>query len=519
MGEFLIGIKEKYPPQILKGRIDIEGNVISCFFKDMLLLDDVKGELENKNFISSDGRFYFEMLVKLRQKNISSLDEISILTSDLSEATLERYEEMGGWETIQHMIDVINMNNYETYIDLLYRENIICNMHLDGFNLLSPIDLNGKKIVPLKLLRRMTAEQVLDWYEARLSTYGTGYSSKVLEEEEIDFTDEFFEKCSTGEENGIPFASAGFDVNGDEINCFPFLSNQISGLLPGTLTMMGGYSSTGKSTWWVTVIMALLNQGRKVLIISNEEDIKKFKIKFTVWYLGKHNRYFKLTKKKLTNGNITEEDKKQLKEFQKTWRAQYKGRVKFIAIADANMGLVKKKIRENVLRHGYDTVLYDTLKIDFSTSSDTRQDLSLVQDSRTLDAIAKKYNIIMLASLQLAIHTMGKLFLDSSVLSNSKQIKEVLENLFLMRNVYEEEFNPKSKYYCRPFQLKNVNDKWIEEPFEPDTNAVWRMVFADKTRSGTNSSDTGKAYLLKFDGEHSIFRECAQCYPKHGQIV
>ncbi|MBQ4523548.1 MAG: hypothetical protein IJA10_11445 [Lachnospiraceae bacterium] len=499
----------------MKGRVETEGNVVSCFFKDMLLLDEVA--LEQKDFVTSDGLFYFSLLKQLRSKGFYSLDEVTIL-SNMSEDVIERYDACGGWETIQHQIDIINEKNFDTYIDILYRENILLHMHRDGFNLLKEIDANGKSIVPLTMFRKMSAEEVTDWYEARLSSYGTGYSSKIIEEEEIDFDDEFIENCQEGLENGVPFDIAGYDVNGEEMNCFPFLSRQVNGLLEGTLTMMGGYSSTGKSTWWVTVIMALLNYDRKILIISNEESVKKFKIKFMVWLLGKRNRYFKLTKKKMMSGDLTEEDKKQLASVQKYWRENYKGRVKFIAIADANMSTVKKKIRENVLRYGYDTVLYDTFKLDFDSAGNTRQDLSLIKDSRELDALCKKYNIIGLASLQLAINTIGKLFLDSSVLSNSKQIKEVLEGLYLMRNVYDEELDPKSKYYCKPFRLKKVNDKWIEEEYQPDRNAVWRMIFPDKTRSGANSSDTGVAYLLKFSGDHAIFREVAQCRPRHGEI-
>lgn len=500
----------------MKGRVETEGNVVSCFFKDMLLLDEVA--LEQKDFVTSDGLFYFSLLKQLRSKGFYSLDEVTIL-SNMSEDVIERYDACGGWGTIQHQIDIINEKNFDTYIDILYRENILLHMHRDGFNLLKEIDANGKSIVPLTMFRKMSAEEVTDWYEARLSSYGTGYSSKIIEEEEIDFDDEFIENCQEGLENGVPFDIAGYDINGEEMNCFPFLSRQVNGLLEGTLTMMGGYSSTGKSTWWVTVIMALLNYDRKILIISNEESVKKFKIKFMVWLLGKRNRYFKLTKKKMMSGDLTEEDKKQLASVQKYWRENYKGKVKFIAIADANMSTVKKKIRENVLRYGYDTVLYDTFKLDFDSAGNTRQDLSLVQNARDLDTIAKKYNIIMLASLQLAIHTIGKLFLDSSVLSNSKQIKESLENLFLMRNVYDEELDPKNKYYCHPYRLNKVNGKWIEEEYHPDRNAVWRMLFPDKTRSGSNSADTGCAYLLKFSGDNAIFREVCMCRPKHGQIL
>lgn len=481
----------------------------------MLLIDDTI--FEQKDFVTADGLFYFSMLNQLRNKGFYSLDEVTIL-SNLSQDAIDKYEDMGGWDSIQHQIDIINTQNFDTYIDILYRENILLHMHSDGFNLLKEIDVNGKKIIPLKLFRKMTAEEVTDWYDARISSYGTGYSSKVLEEEEIDFDDEFIESCKEGEENGVPFDIAGYDINGEEINCFPFLSRQIMGFLEGTFTMMGGFSSVGKSSWWVTVLMSLLHYDRKILIISNEESVKKFKVKFMIWLLGKRNRYFKLTKKKMTSGDINAESRDQLTQVQKFWRENYKGRVKFISINDADMRVVKKKIRENVLRYGYDCVLYDTFKIQESDFEGTRQDLSLVRDSRELDKIAKKYNIIMLASVQLAERLKGKLFLDSSVLSNSKQIKEILENLFLMRTVYDEELDEKNKFYCRPFRLKKVNDKWIEEEYAPDRNAVYRALFVEKTRNGNNSSDTGVAYLLKFDGDHCIFREVAQARFKHGEI-
>ena len=481
----------------------------------MLLLDDL--DLKKEDFITNDGRFYFGMLTQLRKKGFYSLDEVTIL-SNMNDEVIERYEARGGWESIQHQIDIINDKNFDTYIDILYRENIMLHMVDDGIDLLHAVDINGKKVVLLKLFRKMDADSVQDWWDARITSYGTGYSSKVLEEEEIDFDDEFIDNCKEGLENGVPFDIAGYDINGEEMNCFPFLSRQINGILEGTTTMMGGYSSAGKSTWWITVLMSLLHYDRKILIISNEENIKKFKIKFMVWLLGKRNRYFKLTKKKMTSGDISTESRKQLTDVQKYWRENYKGRVKFIAIADADMSLVKKKIRENVLRYGYDTVLYDTFKIQGGDISSARQDLSLVRDSRELDKLAKKYNIIMLASVQLAEYTKGKLFLDASILSNAKQIKEQLENLFLMRTVYTEELDEKSKYYCHPFRLKKVNDKWIEEEYKPDTSAVWRMVFTEKCRTGANSSDNGCAYLLKYDGDHCIFRETCQCRPKHGEI-
>ena len=37
MGEFITGVKDKYPAALLKGRVETEGNVISCFFKDLMI--------------------------------------------------------------------------------------------------------------------------------------------------------------------------------------------------------------------------------------------------------------------------------------------------------------------------------------------------------------------------------------------------------------------------------------------------------------------------------------------------
>ena len=196
IAEFITGVKEKYPAQLLKGRIEYEGNVVSCFFKDMLLLDDTT--FEKDDFITVDGRFYFSLLKDLRKKGFYSLDEITILSNSKQEV-IDRYEDCGGWDSIQHQMDIINTQNFDTYIDILYRENVMLRMCDDGFNLLKEINIKDKKVIPLKLFRKMTAEEVTDWYEARISTYGTGYSSKILEEEEIDFDDEFIESCAEGE--------------------------------------------------------------------------------------------------------------------------------------------------------------------------------------------------------------------------------------------------------------------------------------------------------------------------------
>ena len=520
VADFITGVLDKYPKELLKGRVTVEGNVIACIMKDILLLDEAN--LTYRDFITEDGVFYFGLAKSIRDKGFNSIDEITILSS-VGEVVEQGFLNRGGWDTIQNLVDTINDKNWDQYIDILYRENNIIKLYNDGFNILSEVEVDtDNKIVALDLFRKMDSEGVIDFYESRLALLTNGSNSKILEEGDLEITDQFLDDLQDGSESGIPFDYCGIDeVDGDEVKCLPFLSNQVGGFLEGTLNMVGGFSSTGKTTIWVTMMMSLASQGRKILIVTNEQKSTVFKVQFITWLLAKKFKYYKITKRKLKNRDeLTDEDRAMLKKAQILWNEEFKPQFKFIQIADADISVVKKKIRQYALTLGFDTFLYDTFKLDIDNMSATaRTDIGLIKDSRELDKIAKKYNMIGLASVQLAESLNGTLFLNASVLSNCKQIKEILETLLLMRTVYSEELDKDNKkLYCKPFVRKKVGDKWVEEPYEADTSAVYRMIFPEKNRNGESSNDTGVAHLLKFDGSKGIFFEKALCRPKHGSI-
>lgn len=516
MSDFIVGVEERYPSELLKGRLSVEGNVCGAIFKDALLLDDSK--LRKESFITKDGRFLFSLAQFLRNKGIKEIDEVSIL-SNASAEVVERLKSIGGYEAINNISSVISLSNWESYLVKLHKENTIMDLYDDGFNLTKKIDVQGKKISPLDLFRKMNdSQEVLDFYETRMASYSSEYSSTILEEGDLEIDDAFIENCEEGIENGVPFDICGYDEDKKPIKVLPNLSADVNGLMQGTTTILGAYSSTGKSTLWANIILGLVHRGCKVLMISNEQKAKPFKIQFLVSILARYFNYYKLTKKKMMSGNISDEDRIMIAKAQEVWKNNYLGKIKFISIPDSNMSLVKKKMREYILRYGFDVMLYDTLKIDFSDKSDKKEYLQLIQDSRDLDYIAKKYNVIMLASLQLAMNTRGKLFLDSSCLSMSKQIVEVLEGLLLMRVLYPEEMNPQAKEYCSPFTLKREDGKWIKKEVQLNKDDIYRVLFVEKNRNGSNSNDTGEAYILKFYGEHGVFKEFCKCRPKHGYI-
>ena len=100
MGKLISGC-ERYPKELLEGRQTIEGSVIACIAKDLLLLDECG--LNTSDFITQDGAYYFALLKHIRSKGISVLDELSVL-SNITDTMEVGFNERGGYETLQNLV-------------------------------------------------------------------------------------------------------------------------------------------------------------------------------------------------------------------------------------------------------------------------------------------------------------------------------------------------------------------------------------------------------------------------------
>lgn len=513
---FIIGVCDKYKEELLEKRVEIEGNTIGCIAGDLLLLDD--SMLKPTDYITKDGRFLFSLLKNLRDRGCTVADEVTILTNT-SEDVKEKLDAFGGWKQVQSLIDICNAKNFDVFLDDLRKSNVCLRLYEKGFNLLDKMTLdNGKEIVPYKLFDKFTSQEVLDFYESQLSTLGTVSSNKIIDEGYIDFDEEFIDGLETGEEVGVSFADAGLDVNGNKISTFPFLSNNILGLKSGTLSAFGAHSGVGKTTFMIGILMSLIEKGEKVLIVSNEMGLSDFKQGFLIWVLYRYFDYRKLPKKKLASGNLSDEDREMIKKAREYWRKKYAKQIKMVALSDADSRLTCRIIKKHIQRDGITTFLVDTFKITTSGGTNDNFWLQLVADSKDLDGIAKRYDVIGLMTIQLAINTLGRLWMDAFCLSNSKAVKEVLSNLILFRKIYPEELIPGSPYDLKPFRSVKKGDTWVEEPYLPDPTNVYRCLFVEKSRRGIDSGDSGVAYLVRYDGDHCSFYETAKARPSHKTI-
>lgn len=512
MSEFLSGVTEKYPKELLEGRLGVEGNTVFSFWKDPNLYKEYK-EITTEQFLTEDARFYFSL-----GKQISNLynvfDEVSVVSFlGENEILLNGFNERGGYDVVYNTMEMINSNNVEQYIDVLNRENILLKLHEDGFNLLNEVQINGKSIIPLKLLRKMSAAETLQFFESRISSIGIRVKSNDMEISDLGIEEDFEEQLESGMMMGIPFDIGGYSQKDNStIYASPILSNISMGVNKGELTLVGGFSGSGKTSMsFSNFVMPMVYRGEKVCITANEQRKIAWQILLLIYTLVHHFKYYNLTRKKVKAGQFNDEDRRMIKLAKEFINKYYKPNIKFIKTFDYNVRDIVREQKRLHLNHGYSSFLYDTFKAEDASDMGAARG-SMVEDSKALFQFASKYNVPQIITAQLATYLEKTSWLSSQCLASSKQTKEVCSEIFLMRKcVNEIELDPTNKFYIKPYRLKKEGGKWKKDFFEIDHTAggQFRLLFVDKTRNDEDS----QAILYKYDGHINVWHELGYCSP------
>ena len=523
---FIAGYETKYPEILLKGRMEIEANVIGSVWSDpQLLLDH---QINITDFITVDGRYLFKIAKCLADKHIPEFDEGAVITN-LPSIEFEEFKSYGGYECVKDIMDRTNIKNAESYISLFHKSNLFMKLYDSGFPVDKPVDDGkGHKVIPIEACSKYDYEETSDWFDALLArvTKDQECTSKIVQEN-LDFliTDEIIDSLTTGQMTGTGFGDLGtdpedLDVKGNKVKTFPYLDNEICGFRPRTTNALCGYSSTGKTMLMCEILLGLAAHGERITIISNEMDQTAYYANFICFLAYRKFRYSKLTRTKLATGEMTDEDKAYLRKIQAYYNEKFKGCFRFHQITDADMQQVKRIIKRDKLEYGITTVFYDTMKADISDYNDKEPAyLSLIRDSRVLDTMAKRYDLIVLVTIQIASSTKGRAWIDEGCISNSKQIIEVMETCLMLRNCYgEAETSNESKTYINPFRkpAPGRNDSYTPIALQPDKN--YSLLFITKNRAGNSSERTGEVLLLEADTKSAVFHEFGWAKPSRAFI-
>lgn len=431
-----------------------------------------------------DAIFYFNLGRSLFDQGVRSFDSITIdaFLKDKSD-TKKKFEEYGGMSTVEELKGLISSDNVDAYFDSIAKMNSLSLLASKYDEMFDDVDR----------FKSATNEDVYNAFDLLNSSVNLKTSNASVIEE-LKITDDFIKRCNEGEAVGISYAKGA-----------PLLNYCTLGCPMGDIYMFAALSGTGKTSFiFENMIIPFRGQGLKCAIISNEMKIDSYRHLLLIHILTHDLKYYKLTRKKLKTGNFSAEERDYIEQAKIIADKDYDD-IKFVKLFNNNIGDVIKYIKRLKVQ-GVQVIALDTFKSDDNDGGgDGKMWEQLLQNSRKLFNAVSKENIALITTFQLALHTTNQRYLDASCLSNSKQVKEVLSELVLMRKLWADEYTGE-KYDCKAYKFKQDNKK-VKEMIQLDPDKIYTVCFLDKTR---NDEDK-KTILFEWQGHYNKWKEIGFC--------
>lgn len=478
---------KNYPEELIKGRDSAEATFVFCLWKQPDLYDDFQRVNENDDHTlkTEDGVFYFSLGRQMFNQGFKSFDNVTIYTFLEGKPTVKKhFEELGGYATVSELCGLVNPENVDAYYDKVAKMNTLMTLYDKGFPVLNNMDRFSK----------MTNQEVYDYFDYILNSVSIK-NTHDIDIETLEIDEKFLADCNDGSAQGISYGA----------HC-PILNYLTLGTPLGDMYMFAGHSGVGKTSFvFENMILPMTNDGVKCAVISNEQRSKDFKQLLLVHILTTELEYWGLTRKKLKMGKFTDEQWEMLRKAKDISKKKYSN-IQFVKLFDNDMNKVKRIIKK-LAKLGYQVVMFDTMKSEDEIDDAMWQQLLI--HSRKLFQITSRENISLICTYQLALHTLNKMYLDASCLSNAKQIKEVFSEMVYARPLWDDEF-PGEKFDVKPYQLKKDDSgKYtnVRKLIPLDKEKKYIVAFLDKTRN----DDDKIQVLYEFNGRFNRWKEIGYC--------
>jgi replicative DNA helicase len=499
--------------KITKGRTSTERLVVSCLMKDLSLFADVN--LKEDDFKDKKSAFYYSIANKM-SNGYKVFDEVSISNFlEKHHLLMEKYEEFGGYESVRKAKENVSLENFNKYYDDLAKANLLYKYYKLGIDPTIEIEYKGNKLVPINIFKEMSSNEVYDFYQMILSDISLNVVGEDVKIEQLYYTEDDINDIKSGETLGTDFRNIleWVDEHGNKkfIQGARILNAALTGLnAENGVHFVAGFSGSGKTTFsLVSYALALVTNGSKVLIVSNEQTSKYYKTILLSFICREVYNCRTIDRNKIKKWEFSEEELKIVNKANKFLSDYILNKLCFIRVDKPDVNKVIKMAKQLCLAEGYDALIYETMKVDDPTSGTVTGEL--VRDSRILDDFGTAMNMKIICPIQLLTNSEGTVsFLTSRLISNSKQIKEVANSIVLMRKVLPEELDEKDKMYMKPYKLvKNkLTNKWTKEYIKDldPLNKKYRYLQLDKNREG----DDSLSLLYEFDNKSGYLKEIGQ---------
>lgn len=449
-------------------------------------LQDIGGmRIESEKFMIPSSAVLFKLLEYLYVKGNSGVTQ-AIVESALidNDALVYSYRELGGYKTINELLIISEGVSFETaYSDW---QKLICLKDLEACNVVLKEEY---KHMSMEQIYGEVEGKIMDCFLQRVD------SSKVTK---IEIDDMMFEELISGMEQGVLFNCViqpwVVDKKGVPYRNASRMNNSMLGLPRGDLTLLAGYTGTGKSTYAVNnlIVPALLeNEEESALFIINEMDKRSYiRMILSALVFCLCEEGYKFDRRGFKSGSFKEYEIDMLKVARDFYNEHLSDRLFFLEMHTYNSDIIVKELKRSHAVNNITIFLLDTFK---GESSDLNAWMHLKSDSKKIYQCTKKLNLAGILTMQLALSNLGDArIINHNHLGESKGVLEVIAEVIYFRHLDKEEKTVGSDYYVSPTHFDDYKNRIVKEL---DVNKEYVVTFHQKSRS--NSIGTQLVYEFK----------------------
>lgn len=401
-------------------KLACEANIVCTFYQKPDLLYDYPLKLED--FTENTWRVYWQIAydIVIKEKK-TVLDEITVgLYLEKHPKLKAKYDEYGGFDTIEKAAEYIKSENIDGYIAELHKWNTILLLLKNEFPVYNR----------LSEFADMSLDDIYEEYEAVLNHIFINVDEETKSYSIDSGIDELIEELNQGTAVGLPFYN------------MPLLNKETGGQLTGNITLIGGLSNMGKTTLVRSLcVPEVIKSGDKLVIIVNEEGTKKWQRELLVWVANNIYKY-DLQKFVVRDGKYSDEVMQMLKKCAEWIKSKASDNT--ITIIPFNNYRTSKAIKviKKYASLGVKYFVLDTFKADSGSRNDRlwlemQQSMVDIYDTIKTDG-GKDVHIVI--TFQLAKSSARQRFYSQDNIGQAKNIIDTASTCIMVRDVFDDEY-------------------------------------------------------------------------------
>jgi len=462
-----------------------EANIVSIFYK-------TPDELYNTNLTINDfsnniWKVYFQIAFDIIiQEKKKSLDEITVgLYLEKHSKLKTKFVEYGGYDTIVAAGGYVKTENLDGYIRELRKWSAVIKLCKQGF----PVKDR------LSDYCDMSADEIYNELEAYLNHTFVNIDSEFKSYDISEGIEDLIEELDGGMAVGLPYHD------------MPMLTKETGGQYFGSITLVGGLSNVGKSTFSRnSTLPSVIKYKEKIVIMLNEEGKKRWQRELLV-FVANNIFEFDLQKHIVRDGKYSNEVKDILYKSAAWIREQTDNHIITIIPFQRYRTSHVIKIIRKYASMGVKYFLLDTFKMDAGkVSSKSWQEMPQAMVDINDAVKPEVLNLHILITFQLNKGSAKQRYYTQDNIGEAKNIINPASTCIMIRDLYDDEYTGE-KREIKVYRLEGANGK-TKIPVKLDRNKKYQIIFIVKNREGAANR---YQVVVEHDLSRNIMKEVGIC--------